>query len=52
VQYLTTAKSPRDARSQAVAVPEQHTLMRGVVHGVLLSMVVWTAALYLTLTLR
>jgi hypothetical protein len=30
---------------------EQHALMRGLVHGVILSMVVWTAALYVTLSL-
>jgi hypothetical protein len=29
----------------------QHALMRGLVHGVILSMMVWTAALYLTLVL-
>jgi hypothetical protein len=31
---------------------EQHALMRGLVHAVILSMVAWTAALYVTLFLR
>jgi hypothetical protein len=40
------------ARARAAAVSDdQHALMRGVVHGVVLSMFVWTAALYLTFVL-
>ena len=38
--------------SCVTATDDQHALMRGLVHGVILSMVVWTAAFYLTLTLR
>jgi hypothetical protein len=34
------------------ATDEHHAATRGIVHGVILSMVVWTAALYLILTLR
>jgi hypothetical protein len=45
-------QSPHDAHGHtAVAADEQHMLVRGVVHGVILSMVVWTAALYLTFVL-
>jgi hypothetical protein len=36
----------------AAADDEQHALMRGVVHGVILSLAVWTAVLYLALGLR
>jgi hypothetical protein len=31
---------------------DQRALMRGLAHGVILSMGIWTAALYLTLVLR
>jgi hypothetical protein len=31
---------------------EQHALMRGLVHGVILSLMVWTSLLYLTLSVR
>ena len=35
----------------ATVTDDQHALMRGVVHGVILSVLVWTAAVYLTLAL-
>ncbi len=35
----------------AAAADEQHAVMRGVVHSIILSMAAWTAALYLTLVL-
>jgi hypothetical protein len=38
--------------SCVTATDDQHAVMRGLVHGVILSMVVWTAAFYLTLALR
>jgi hypothetical protein len=46
-------QSIRRARGHATAeADEQHAPMRGLVHGVILSMAVWTAALYITLVLR
>jgi hypothetical protein len=39
------------AQTELVA-NEQHALMRGLVHGVILSLVVWTVAIYLTLAFR
>lgn len=36
----------------AICYDEQHALMRGLVHGLILSAALWTAALYLTLVLR
>jgi hypothetical protein len=52
-QTSSTVQLTDRARGQATTEPdEQHALMRGLVHGVILSMVVWTAALYLTLVLR
>jgi hypothetical protein len=38
-------------RSLTEAQDEECTLMRGLVHGVILSTVVWTAVLYLTIVL-
>jgi len=40
------------AGCQAVAIAEQHALKRGLANSLVLSMVLWTAALYLTLALR
>jgi hypothetical protein len=52
-QISSTTQSSHQAHARiAAAEDEQHALMRGLVHGVILSMVVWTAALYLTLILR
>ena len=53
VQISSTTQSSHQAHVRiAAAEDEQQALMRGLVHGVILSMVVWTAALYLTLILR
>ena len=35
----------------AVADNEEHALVRGVVHGLILSLAIWTGVLYLTLSL-
>jgi hypothetical protein len=52
-QTSSTVQLTHHARGQATTQrDEQHALMRGLVHGVILSMVVWTAALYVTLALR
>ena len=41
------------ARGQATTeADEQHALMRGLIHGAILSMAIWTAILYLTLVLH
>jgi hypothetical protein len=48
----TVRHSQQPRASVATANDEQHGLMRGVVHGMILSLAVWTAALYLTLGLR
>jgi hypothetical protein len=52
VQQSSMVRPPRHTPGQARVSNEQHALMRGLAHGVALSMVVWTAALYLTLILR
>jgi hypothetical protein len=52
-QISSTIQSTHQARDHSAAVTDdQYALMRGVVHGVILSMILWTAALYLTLALR
>jgi hypothetical protein len=49
----STMQSIDRARGQATTeADEQHALMRGLVHGMILSMVIWTAILYLTLGLQ
>jgi hypothetical protein len=51
-QVSSTIQSPHHAQRQvAAAEDEQNMLMRGLVHGVILSIVVWTAALYTILFL-
>jgi hypothetical protein len=51
-QISSTVQVSHHAKRQvAVAEHEQDTLMRGLVHGVILSTVVWTAALYVILIL-
>ena len=54
MQYVshTMQSNRRMIARTGVAENEQHALMRGLVHGVILSLVVWTAAIYLTLVLR
>jgi hypothetical protein len=45
-------QTPGQTRGCSAAVSnDQHALMRGVVHGVILSVFVWTAAVYLTFVL-
>ena len=52
-QNSSTVQSHDQVRGRYVtATDDEHALMRGLVHGVILSMVMWTAALYLTLALR
>lgn len=52
-QISATMQSSRPGHgSSAAETDDQHALMRGVVHGVLLSMIVWTAALSVALALR
>lgn len=53
-QISSTVQSFHRARGRGADVTDdQHAMMRGVVHGVILSMLVWTAAaLCLTLALR
>jgi hypothetical protein len=52
-QTSSTVQSIHPARSHAATeADEQHALMRGLVHGVILSMLMWTAALYLAFVLR
>lgn len=49
----STMESRARARAGVAAVPrEQHSLMRGLAHGVILSIFVWMAAGYLTFALR
>ena len=51
-QVSSAMQSPHHAQSQvAAAEDEQSMLMRGLVHGVILSIVVWTAAWYTILVL-
>jgi hypothetical protein len=51
-QISSNVQIPHQTRGRSAAVTDdQHALMRGVVHGVILSVFVWTAALYLTLVL-
>jgi hypothetical protein len=45
-------QTPSQTRGRSATMSDdQHALMRGVVHGVILSVFLWTAALYLTLLL-
>jgi hypothetical protein len=49
-QIQSTAQVGRNARGrEEEAAVGQNALMRGLVHGVLLSMIVWAAAGYLAL---
>lgn len=49
-QTSSTMHSSHHTRSQAAAAEdEQNMLMRGLVHGVILSIAVWTAGLYVLL---
>jgi hypothetical protein len=51
-QISPTMQTPNQPRGRSTAVTDdQHALMRGLVHGVILSVFVWTAAVYLTLAL-
>ncbi len=51
-QITSTAQNPNQTLGRSAAVSDdQHALMRGVVHGVILSVFAWTAAVYLTLVL-
>ncbi len=51
-QISSTGQTTNQTRGRGAAVSDdQQALMRGVVHGVILSVFVWTAALYLTLVL-
>jgi hypothetical protein len=50
ISLTVQTRNPTPGRSAAVS-DDQQALMRGVVHGVILSVFVWTAALYLTLVL-
>ena len=52
-QVSSTLQSTDEQRDRSVSVAdEQHALMRGVIHGVILSLAMWTAALYFVLALR
>jgi hypothetical protein len=49
----STTQSGLQARARDDAATDgQPALMRGLIHGVILSMIVWMAAGYLTLVLR
>jgi len=48
-QFAAQARPRMRAR---VAANNQHGMMRGLIHGVILSLAVWLAAGYLTLILR
>ncbi len=49
----STVQSIDRARGEATTeADEQHALMRGLIHGAILSMMIWTAILYLTLVLH
>ena len=52
VHFHGHANAQAHAGCQAVAIAEQHALKRGLANSLVLSMVLWTAALYLTLVLR
>jgi hypothetical protein len=52
-QTSTTVLSHDQVRDRYVtAADDGHALMRGLVHGLILSMAMWTAALYVVLALR
>jgi hypothetical protein len=51
-QLSSKMQTPNQPWGRSAAVTDdQHALMRGLVHGVILSVFVWTAAVYLTLAL-
>jgi hypothetical protein len=45
-------KPSHDERARGTVVDESRALMRGVLNGVILSMFVWTAALYVAFVIR
>jgi hypothetical protein len=53
VRHISSnTQTPNQPRGRSAAVTDdQYALMRGLVHGVILSVFVWTAAVYLTLAL-
>jgi hypothetical protein len=52
-QTSTTVHSHDQVSDRCVtATDDGHALIRGLVHGLILSMAMWTAALYVTLALR
>jgi hypothetical protein len=48
----TTRTTVQASHGDAEAAVGQNALMRGLVHGIILSMIVWLTAGYLTLALR
>jgi hypothetical protein len=48
----STQSTIQGRRRDGEAATGQPALMRGLVHGIILSMIVWVAAGYLTLVLR
>ena len=54
MSYISPTVQPRHAERArgATVVDEQQALMRGLVNGVVISLIVWTAALCLVLALR
>jgi hypothetical protein len=50
-QVSTSVHTELRSRAPQAAAKDDNALMRGLVHGVILSMAVWTAALYLAVIL-
>ncbi|HEY4041212.1 MAG TPA: hypothetical protein VGM32_05120 [Rhodopila sp.] len=47
-----TVQSIHEERARGAVVDESRALMRGVLNGVILSMFIWTAALYVAFVMR
>jgi hypothetical protein len=51
-QNHSTTQSAPQVRARASTAVDQDRMMRGVAHGIILSLAVWVAAGYLTFILR